>query len=83
MLIAGGIKVSLKLVTVVGAKPQFIKASALSSLIKLRSDVEEIIIHAGQHYDKNMSKVFFDELDIPLPHYNLEVGSGCHGEQTG
>lgn len=73
-----------KLLTIVGARPQIIKAAALSRAIKNKfaSQVEEIIVHTGQHYDHQMSDVFFDELQIPRPDYNLQVGSGKHGEQT-
>ena len=73
----------LKILTVIGARPQIIKAAALSRAIKLHfSDkIREVIIHTGQHYDENMSQVFFDELDIPQPDYNLNVGSGSHGKQ--
>ena len=71
----------MKVVTVIGARPQFIKAAAVSSV--LRKSMEEIIIHTGQHYDTTMSDVFFEELDIPKPDYFLNIGSGNHGEQTG
>ncbi len=71
----------LKIVTIIGARPQFIKAAAVSRL--LRDDADEIILHTGQHYDENLSKVFFDELEIPTPQFNLGVGSGTHGVQTG
>ena len=71
----------LKIVTVVGARPQFIKASVVSAALK--GMAEEVLVHTGQHYDKNMSDVFFEELSIPHPKYNLGVGSGSHGHQTG
>lgn len=71
----------MKIVTIIGARPQFIKAAAVSRL--LRDEAVETILHTGQHYDENLSKVFFDELDIPTPQYNLGVGSGTHGIQTG
>ncbi len=74
----------IKLLTVIGARPQIIKAAAISRSIKewFFDRVEEKILHTGQHYDANMSQVFFDELGIPAPHYNLNVGSGIHGVQT-
>lgn len=74
----------IKIITIIGARPQIIKAAALSRAIKnnFSDKIQEIIIHTGQHYDANMSQVFFDELDIPKPNYNLNVGSGSHGEQT-
>ena len=70
----------MKIVTVIGARPQFIKAAAVSN--KLREKFMEILIHTGQHYDENMSDIFFRELDLPVPDYNLQVGSGSHAKQT-
>lgn len=74
----------IKVLTVIGARPQIIKAAAISRVIKEKfsTAVEEKILHTGQHYDQNMSAVFFEELGIPQPDYNLGVGSGHHGEQT-
>ena len=74
----------MKILTVIGARPQIIKASAISRAIKkyYNQQINEVIVHTGQHYDVNMSSVFFDELEIPQPNYNLNVGSGMHGEQT-
>ena len=73
----------IKIVTIVGARPQFIKASVLSRLIQEDNQIHETIIHTGQHYDKNMSDVFFDEMEIPKPKYNLKIQSKLHGEMTG
>jgi len=71
----------MKVVSVVGARPQFIKAAPLCRA--LRSHHEEVLVHSGQHYDHEMSDVFFEELGIPAPDHNLAVGSGRHGRQTG
>jgi UDP-GlcNAc3NAcA epimerase len=74
----------IKLLNLVGARPQIIKASAISRAIRTRfsDDITEIFVHTGQHYDKEMSEVFFDELEIHKPDYNLGVGSAGHGKQT-
>jgi UDP-GlcNAc3NAcA epimerase len=74
----------LKIVTIIGARPQIIKAAALSRAISnsFSNSIEEIIVHTGQHYDQNMSQVFIDELGIPEPKYNLSIGSSSHGVQT-
>lgn len=75
----------IKVVTVVGARPQFIKAAAVSRAIRSHfSDrVTEVLVHTGQHFDDNMSQVFFDELGIPAPNYHLAVSGGSHGAMTG
>lgn len=73
----------MKILTVVGARPQFIKAATISRVIESMSDVEEIIVHTGQHFDKNMSDVFFEEMRIPRPDYNLAIASLSHGAMTG
>ena len=72
----------MKVVTVLGARPQFIKAAALSRVFQ-KLDIQEIIIHTGQHYDQNMSDIFFKEMKIPNPNYLLQIASKHHGEMTG
>ena len=68
----------MKIVTVVGARPQFIKAAVVSHV--LRKKHTEILVHTGQHFDRNMSELFFEEMDIPAPHYNLGISGGTHAE---
>jgi UDP-GlcNAc3NAcA epimerase len=70
-----------KILTVVGARPQFVKCAAISQV--LRTQIEEVLVHTGQHYDYSMSDIFFEELSIPKPNHHLGVGSGKHGAQTG
>lgn len=73
----------MKILSVIGARPQFIKAATVSRFIRSHAGINEILLHTGQHYDQNMSDIFFRELDIPEPSYNLEIGSGSHAFQTG
>jgi len=75
--------VCMKVVTVVGARPQFIKAATVSRALRGTAGIQELLIHTGQHYDDNMSSVFFRELDIPQPEFSLNIGSSSHGMQTG
>lgn len=72
-----------KILTIVGARPQFIKAAVVSRVLRNANWAKETIVHTGQHYDPDMSDVFFSEMDIPTPGFNLEIGSGSHGAQTG
>ena len=73
-----------KIITVIGARPQIIKSAAFSRAVRTKfpTELKEIIVHTGQHYDENMSAVFFEEMQIPKPDYNLEVGSGSHAKQS-
>ena len=77
----------MKILTIIGARPQFIKAAAMSQAIRelnlQGAQIEEKLIHTGQHYDSGMSDIFFDELEIPAPAYHLGIGSASHGTQTG
>lgn len=73
----------MNIATIIGARPQFIKAAMLSREILDNNKINETIIHTGQHFDKNMSAIFFEEMKIPKPHYNLEIGSLSHGAMTG
>ncbi len=74
----------MKIITIIGARPQFIKAAVVSRAMRLRSDeIRELIVHTGQHFDSNMSGIFFEELDIPKPDFQLGVGGGSHGQNTG
>ena len=72
----------MRVMTAVGARPQFIKVAPISQALE-RAGIEELLVHSGQHYDHQMSRVFFEELSLPAPTLNLEVGSGSHGQQTG
>jgi UDP-GlcNAc3NAcA epimerase len=72
-----------KIVTILGARPQFVKAAVLSRLIKKHQQIEEVIVHTGQHFDKNMSAIFFDEMNISTPKYNLSINNLSHGAMTG
>ncbi|MBD1227549.1 non-hydrolyzing UDP-N-acetylglucosamine 2-epimerase [Xenorhabdus griffiniae] len=72
-----------KIITIIGARPQFIKASVVSRQLEQKRKFQEIIIHTGQHFDSNMSTIFFDELKIPKPNYTLNIHGGFHGEMTG
>ena len=72
-----------KVITVLGARPQFIKASVVSRALMSHPEIEEVIVHTGQHFDANMSSIFFEELGIPAPKYNLGIGGGTHAQNTG
>lgn len=73
----------MKIATILGARPQFIKAATVSRLLARRPEIKEVLIHTGQHFDDNMSTVFFRDLEIMEPQYNLGIGGGTHGQMTG
>ena len=73
----------MKIVTVIGARPQFIKAAMVSKQFSLNSRINEVIIHTGQHFDSNMSNIFFKEMKIPQPSFNLGINNLSHGAMTG
>jgi len=73
----------MKIATIIGARPQFIKAAVVSRALRGKKEITELIVHTGQHFDVNMSDVFFSELSIPRPDYNLGIGGGTHGQNTG
>jgi UDP-GlcNAc3NAcA epimerase len=73
----------VKLLTVLGARPQFVKAAMVSKAIRAETSIQESLVHTGQHYDKNMSALFFEEMMIPAPDFHLNVGSGSHAKMTG
>ncbi len=73
----------MKILTIIGARPQFIKAAVVSRAINDKEGMEEIIVHTGQHFDKNMSEIFFEEMSIPKPNYNLNINGLQHGAMTG
>jgi UDP-GlcNAc3NAcA epimerase len=72
-----------KIITIIGARPQFVKAAVISRILLDHDDVEEILVHTGQHYDHNMSEIFFEEMEIPKPKYNLSINGLDHGAMTG
>ena len=73
----------MKIVTIIGARPQFVKAAALSREFARHDSIEEVLVHTGQHFDNNMSEVFFEEMEIPKPKFNLDINSLSHGAMTG
>ena len=72
-----------KILTIIGARPQFIKSTTVSLELRKHPEIEEIVIHTGQHFDKNMSNIFFEQLNIPKPNVELNLSGGNHGEMTG
>ena len=72
----------MRILTVVGARPQFVKSATISRVVSELDRVDEIIVHTGQHFDANMSDVFFSEMNIPKPHHNLQINSMTHAQMT-
>ena len=72
-----------KIASILGARPQFVKAAVLSRIIADKKEFSEVIIHTGQHFDANMSEVFFTEMEIPKPKYNFDINGVGHGAMTG
>jgi len=73
----------LRILTIVGARPQFVKVAAMSRAFAVADGISEILVHTGQHFDPDMSQIFFEELGLAAPHVNLGIHSGSHGEMTG
>ena len=73
----------MKITTIIGARPQFIKAAVISRILKDKENITEVIVHTGQHFDENMSEIFFEEMEIPKPDYNLNINGLGHGAMTG
>ena len=73
----------MKITTIIGARPQFIKAAMVSRALRVRQGVREILVHTGQHFDENMSEIFFEQMEIPKPDYNLDITGLSHGAITG
>jgi UDP-GlcNAc3NAcA epimerase len=73
----------MKIITIIGARPQFVKAAIVSRELSRSKNIQEILVHTGQHFDKNMSDIFFEEMEIPSPHYNLNINNLSHGAMTG
>jgi UDP-GlcNAc3NAcA epimerase len=73
----------MRIITVIGARPQFVKAAIVSRALLNVNNFEEILVHTGQHFDKNMSDIFFEEMEIPKPQYNLNINGLSHGAMTG
>ena len=73
----------MKIVTIIGARPRFIKVAMVSRVLRAKQGVREILVHTGQHFDENMSEIFFEQMEIPKPNYNLDIAGLNHGAMTG